>query len=404
MKAPRRPKHSSRISVLGLTVLAVTSAHATDGYFDYGYGIQAKGIGGAAVAFPQDALAAAANPAGIAFLENRLDAGLSYFEPDRSASLGPYHFDGNGTQQFFIPEVGFKHSISTNWDFGFAIYGNGGMNTDYNKPIPGFGTTPAGVDLTQVFITPTLAYRLTENHAFGISPIFAVQQFKAQGLENFGVGNNGYDYSYGGGVRVGYTGRLTDWLTVGASYQSRIWATRFKDYANLFAEHGGFDIPQNFTVGFALNPYKPLTFALDVEEIYFSEVKSVGNPLSAQTYASGLGSDGGPGFGWNNVTVIKTGIAYAATDQLTLRAGFNYSTQPIPDNQTYFNILAPAVVQYHVTAGATWRFNHDWELSVFYAHAFEQTVNGSGNFFGPPTNANLSMNQNTFGLALGWIF
>ena len=101
---------------------------------------------------------------------------------------------------------------------------------------------------------------------------------------------------------------------------------------------------------------------------------------------------------------IKTGIAYDATDKLTLRVGFNYSTQPIPENQTYFNILAPAVVQYHVTAGATWRFNHDWELSAFYAHAFEQTVNGSGNFFGPPTNANLSMNQNTFGLALGWIF
>src|ERR1035438_2404783 len=97
----------AKIAVLGLTALAAGRALATDGYFDYGYGIQAKGIGGAAVAFPQDALAAAANPAGVAFLENRLDVGLSYFQPDRSASLGPYHFDGNGTQQFYITEVGF---------------------------------------------------------------------------------------------------------------------------------------------------------------------------------------------------------------------------------------------------------------------------------------------------------
>ena len=277
------------------------------------------------------------------------------------------------------------------------------MNTSYNKPIPGFGTTPAGIDLTQVFVAPTFAYKLAENHAIGPSPIFAVQQFKAQGLQNFGVGNHGYDYSYGGGVRIGYTGKLTDWLAVGATYQSRIYATRFKDYANLFAEHGSFDIPPNFAVGFALNPYKGLTFAFDVQEIYFSQVKSVGNNLSAQTFASGLGSDGGPGFGWRDVTAIKTGIAYDATRQLTLRLGYNYSTQPIPDNQTYFNILAPAVVQHHLTAGATWRFNQSWELSAFYAHAFEQQVNGSGNFFGPATNANLRMSQDTFGLALNWI-
>ena len=400
MKNSNRSKSASRIAIMGLTALAATAAHATDGYFDYGYGVQAKGVGGAAVAFPQDALAIAANPAGIAFLENRLDFGLTYFQPDRSASLGPYHFDGNNTQQFYIPEAGYKHSLSSDVDFGIAVYGNGGLNTGYDKPIPGFGNTPAGVDLTQVFITPTFSYKLNENNAIGISPIFAVQQFKAYGLENFGVGNNGFDYSYGGGVRIGYTGKLTDWLTVGATYQSPIWSTHFKDYANLFAEQGGFDIPQNFAVGFAIKPQKQITVALDVEEIFFSDVKSVGNPLSFTP----LGADNGPGFGWNDVTAVKTGIAYEATDKLTLRAGFNYSSQPVPDSQTYFNILAPAVVQYHVTAGATWRFNHDWELSAFYAHAFENTVNGSGNFFGPPTNANLSMNQNTFGLALGWIF
>ena len=46
-------------------LLAGTSARATDGYFDIGFGVKAKGIGGAGVAFPQDALAPATNPAGI---------------------------------------------------------------------------------------------------------------------------------------------------------------------------------------------------------------------------------------------------------------------------------------------------------------------------------------------------
>lgn len=404
MKSTQRFILASRIAILGFSALAATSTHATDGYFDYGYGIKAKGIGGAGVAFPQDAIAPASNPAGAAFLENRFDLGLSYFRPDRSASLGVTEFDGNGTEQFFIPEIGYKHSLSTDWDFALTVYGNGGMNTDYATPIPGFGATPAGIDLSQAFIAPTFAYKLNENHALGLAPIFAFQQFKAHGLENFGVGNNGYDYSYGGGVRIGYTGKLTDWLTVGATYQSRIFTTRFKDYANLFAEQGSFDIPSNFALGIALKPLKQLTFALDVERILYSQVKAVGNDLSAATFANGLGADNGPGFGWRDVTAVKTGIAFDATEHLTLRLGYNYSSQPIPENQTYFNILAPGVVQHHVTAGATWRFHEHWELSAFYAHAFEQQVNGAGNFFGPPTDANLRMNQNTFGVSFGWLF
>jgi long-chain fatty acid transport protein len=64
--------------------------------------------------------------------------------------------------------------------------------------------------------------------------------------------------------------------------------------------------------------------------------------------------------------------------------------------------LAPAVVQHHFTAGLTYRIGERWELSVFYAHAFEQTVHGSGNAFGPTSNADLTMSQNTGGLAIGW--
>jgi long-chain fatty acid transport protein len=409
MKTKPRLKSTSPIAIIGLTALAASRALATDGYFDYGYGTQAKGIGGAGVAFPQDSLAPAANPAGIAFLENRFDLGLTYFQPDRSASLGPNNYDGNGKEQFYLPELGFKHSLSKDFDAGLAIYGNGGMNTDYQRSIsangyPYFDYTGAdhtGVDLEQLFIAPTLAYKLTENHAIGIAPIIAYQRFKAYGLENFGIADQGYDNSYGGGVRIGYTGRLTDWLTVGLTYQSRVFTTAFGEYKHLFAEQGSFDIPSNFAAGIAVKPVKQVTFALDVEEILYSEVSAVGNNLSAATYANGLGANNGPGFGWRDVTVIKTGIAYEPIEQLTLRVGYNYSTQPVPENQTYFNVLAPGVVQHHVTAGATWRFNQHWEATLFYAHAFAQQVNGSGNFGG--ANFNLTMSQDTVGLAIGWI-
>ena len=56
-------------------------------------------------------------------------------------------------------------------------------------------------------------------------PIVAVQRFKAKGLEPFRalstdpdkVTNNGYDYSWGYGIRVGWLGQLTDRLAAGVS-------------------------------------------------------------------------------------------------------------------------------------------------------------------------------------------
>jgi len=395
MKNSIKLNRASWISILGLTALAGHHAHATDGYFDYGYGVQAKGIGGAGVAFPQDALAPASNPAGAAFLDNRFDIGLSYLDPDRSASGGGTTYSGNKLENFYIPEIGYKHAVATNWDFDLAVYGNGGMNTDY--AVSPFGEH-VGVDLEQLFVAPTLAYKINEKNAIGLAPIFALQRFKAYGLDPaFGVPSKGFDYSYGGGVRIGYTGKLTDRLTVGATYQSRIFTTRLDKYSGLFAEQGSFDIPSNFALGLAVKPQKQVTVALDVERIFYSEVKAVGDSGQVQ---QPLGSNNGPGFGWRDVTAIKTGIAYDVTKSLTLRAGYNYSTQPIPDNQTTFNVLAPAVIQHHLTSGITWRFAHNWEASAFYTHAFEQQVNGA------PANVapfDLRMSQNTFGVSVGWL-
>jgi len=278
------------------------------------------------------------------------------------------------------------------------------MNTDFsaplfNTPLPGVPSN-AGIDLSQLFIAPTLAYKINADHAIGISPILAYQRFEARGLQEFGIADAGYDHSFGGGLRIGYTGKLTDWLTVGATYQSRIYTSRFDRYSGLFAEHGSFDIPSNSALGFAIHPTKDLTFAFDVERIFYSEVASVGNPLTPGN-STKLGQNNGPGFGWRDVTAIKTGIAWQASDTLTLRVGYNYSTQPVRDSQTYFNILAPGVVQQHATAGLTWQFRENWELSAFYVHAFDQTVHGDGPPFGV---ADLSMHQDSFGVSVGWIF
>jgi long-chain fatty acid transport protein len=399
--------------------LLSSSAFATDGYFSHGYGVQSQGMGGVAIALPQDALVAASNPAAIAFLADRVDLGLQWFQPIRDAEItnavAPFlpngKYDGNEAKNFFIPELGYVKHLNKDFTFGFAIYGNGGMNTDYNRPI--FGSSRAGVDLAQVFFAPTLAWQITPQQSVGVKLNVAYQRFEAKGLQAFegfstapnNVTNKGHDNAHGAGLQIGWMGQITDELSAGATYQSKTYMTKFDRYKGLFAEQGDFDIPATYGLGLAYKPTSSLTFALDYQRILYSDVASVGNSIQrffAPDYSGLLGANGGAGFGWKDVSVVKVGASYAVTPEFTLRAGYNHSTQPIPKNEALFNVLAPGVVQDHVSLGSTWKVNAQSELSVSYTHAFENTVHGKipAQLYGG--DVNLRMYQNSLGIAYSW--
>jgi long-chain fatty acid transport protein len=379
-------------------LLTASAALATDGYFDHGYGVKAKGLGGAGVAFAQDSMAVATNPAGLVDVADSHQVGLTWFAPDRSVTVNGNTFDGNEDGSFYIPDFSYKTTLSSGAAFGLAIFGNGGMNTGYQTALfdvnPGVASSNTSMDMSQLFIAPTWSWRNEGGHAFGVSAILAGQRFKATGLEDFGIANASYDSSFGGGARLGWTWQASQNLKVGATYQSRLWMTKFDKYAGLFAEQGDFDIPSNYAVGFAYKVDSSLTWAFDVERIHYSEVNSVGNPGSSP---GGFGTSNGPGFGWKDVTVIKTGLAYEVSPTLTVRVGYNHTTQPIGSSEIFFNQLAPGVVRHHATLGATWQANASTEVSFFYAHAFNETVSGN---IGVP--ASLRMDQDSFGLSLNW--
>jgi len=417
-------KQSARrlLVVLVASLVTVDSSFATDGYFLTGYGAKQQGRGGTGVALPGDSLAGATNPAGLILVENRIDFGLTLFRPIRSGTItgnelppgypdvnGPY--DASRVKNFSLPELGYSHLLRPNVAVGVALYGNGGFNTSYTRPIPLLGSTRGGVDLEQLFISPTLAYKAGAHNSFGVAANIAYQRFSAEGLQNFAnanessdpshVTNTGHSNSYGGGIRVGWIGEIGHALNVGATYQSRTYVSKFSRYSGLFAEHGGFDIPANFAGGVAGKLGSKATLLYDEERILYGSVKSIANPLAS---TSPLGTDNGPGFGWHDINVAKAGIEYDVNPALTLRGGYNHGGAPFDGSQAFFNLLAPAVTKHHLHAGATVSLKNGKEISFAYIHAFNNTVNGVGAI--PPTygggNVGLSMYQNSFQVAFGW--
>ncbi len=413
-------------------VLAVAGAwmpatsFATDGYFSDGYGIMDIGRGGASIAVAEDSMGGANNPATMGFVGDRLDAGASMFSPDRSASRsgnanGINGTAGSGTNYFVIPEFGYVHALNDSISLGITVYGNGGMNTDYSGgqiPAGRCGTgAPAsnllcgqgrlGVDLSQAIIAPTATYKPTPNNSFGISPLIAYQRFSAQGVQAFtgvssspdDVTNRGYSDSFGAGVRIGWMGRVTDTISLGATYSSKVMMSRFQQYQGLFAQQGGFDIPQNFGAGAAFQATPELLLAFDYNRIDYSGVAAVGNP---STNAATLGSSSGPGFGWNDINVYKIGAEYRLNSQWIVRGGYDHSDNPIQPRDVTFNILAPGVIQDQVSVGFTYEIAGGYELSGAYMHAFENSVSGATNSLIPGGGTDkISMSENTVGFALG---
>lgn len=412
-------------SLVGL--IAPATVFATNGMYLIGFGAKSRAMGGTAIAMAEDSLIAAVNPAGVLYTGMRADVGAMLFIPRRRAAccLAP-EGEVSGSNMYMIPNMGMGMKFNRKMSMGFGFVGAGGGGTRYN---PNFFDAAdegsLGVNLMQAIMSPSVAFRITKNQSIGVSPLIGIQTFRAFGLGPFKrfsaypeyVTDNGNDWGYGAGLRVGWQGHfLSDRLSLGAVYSSRIYMTKFDKYKGLFADEGGFDAPENWGVGLAYKPTDKLTLAVDITQTYYSDLKSVGNrslPISvALNDPANLGRSTGPGFGWEDQTVYKFGVQYKLNDTWTLRTGYNYGKSPIRDGngagELEFNVLAPATVEKHYTVGATYVLNPQMELSFagMYAPEVEQTgyiPSGTGLPF-EDLDISIGMKQTAFEIAFAYKF
>jgi long-chain fatty acid transport protein len=439
----------TRTLALALAAALPLAAHATDGYFQHGYGMQSKGMGGAATAIAESAFGAASNPATMAFVGNRWELGADLFSPWRKVERSgqPAAFGFNATSDsdsnyFLIPEFAYNRMLNPNLSFGVTVYGNGGMNTDYpgselsaQSGCQGFnpgqssynmlcGTGRLGVDLMQLIVAPSLAYQVAPGHSVGIAPLLAYQRFKMKGVQAFApfstspahLTNNGYDDSFGYGVRFGYYGRLAPGIAVGAAYATKTRMDEFDKYRGLFAEGGGFDMPSHWSIAAAFQVSPATQVTAEYQRINYTDARSVGNSSRLILQCAGalmqgvpaanvpqcLGGADGVGFGWRDVDVWKIGVQHQVSPTLTVRAGYNVSDNPIRPEDVTFNILAPGVVRHHITLGATWALDQRSSVTGAFMYAFSNDVTGPSllNDFAPGLQLNEKIKMYEVGIGV----
>lgn len=399
-------------AIAGVVALPM-SASATNGNQPVASGQAARGVAGAGIAFPQDTIAPLINPAAGVHIGNRVDAGIEIFQPDRDLTIGGQTFDGNDTDTFLIPELGYNRMLGTDRAFNILLSAAGGQNTDYSvHPLLGGA---ASVDLAQVFIVPSYSMKVGKN-SFGASLNIVYQKFEAEGLgalaaasadpDNFS--DNGSSDSTGAGIGLGWIGEINETLSLGAMYQSKISMSEFDEYVGLFPG-GSVDIPEKYGVGLAVKASDKVNVLFDITQVNYSDTKALGNSTDGDR-RSPLGFSTGPGFGWDDVTVYRLGVVYEHSPTLTLRAGLNHGDNPVPSesfNDAFFNSLTPAITQDHLTLGFTHQINTGLSVTGSYVRTFEETLEGNGRKLTEPgagtPAADLRMDQNAVGITFSWL-
>jgi long-chain fatty acid transport protein len=424
------------VSALALAASALlgagSAANATEGYFQTGYGTIQKAQSGAGVANPEDAMSLSVNPAGLVSVGDRFNAAFTVFSPQRDVTAAPSMTGilpaGRTTSEsnfFLMPNMAYSRQIDAQSAWGVAIYGNGGMNTDWGAvanpacgfmpPVAGnagnglFCGGTSGVNLEQMFITAGYARRMGD-FSVGVAPVVAIQKFRASGLSLFGdlmassdpanFTNRGDDWAYGAGLRLGLQWNLQPGLRLGLTGQTPIWSTKFTKYAGLFADGGSFDIPGNVGVGLAWDAMPGLTLMADYRHIFYGSVPAIANSsLAMAPGAMNLGTSGGPGFGWRDVDVFAFAAAWKVTADATLRVGYSHNTNPVKSEDAFFNIFAPGIVTDHVSAGMSYQVSKNSGIDLAVAYVPRNRLDGFA-MGGQPIS--LSMEQ--YEVSLGYSY
>jgi len=392
-----------RLLVSALTLAIAPAAYATNGLAPTGLGQVHKGMGGAAVGNPQNTTTIMTNPAAASFVDSGFDVGGEIFKPNRTVKSNVFGktYTGDGISAFFIPEAAYVRNTG-DIAFGIAAYGNGGMNTSFAKspefptdapppnhstPFNGGAPSRTGVDLKQVFISPTISKKLNANHSIGLSVNLVAQQFQAKGLAALAQGSSasgkftdqGKSNATGIGAMIGWMGKMNDKVTMGASYRLKTKMGKFKKYAGLFPDQGRMDVPAALTVGLSAKVSPKTTIALDIQQIYYSKVNAIGNSSHARAEGKLFGITNGPGFGWDDQTVIKVGVKHQMNPKVALMAGYNHGDSPMGPEDTFFGALTPAVTEDHLSLGFEYKLSKKSAITGSYTHTFGNEVKGDKN-------------------------
>ena len=416
------------LAVFCMLAAGSPAAFATNGDQLIGIGPNSRAMGGVGVASPTDAISAVfSNPAAMCFgpycPTSQFDFAGTLFMPKVDASIsspaGTVSADSDDTI-YAIPAIGFSIPMSkdpsTPWRFGLAAYGVSGLGVDYRGTAiddPDFYDFGGGMaaplvagEYTQLSImkfAPAVGYRFNDQWSLGLALHVDYGMLDLR---------SGTSSGFGFGLQPGIIYKPLHNLSLGLTYIS----PQEVDHKNVTDFDGDGQLDD-------LTLEAPQQLALGVGYEFLGGTMLVEGNVRWINWSD---AEGYNDFDWDDQWVFSIGAQYAATPKLTFRAGYNFGENPVKEHDGFdgsfnpmtgmpnsvntvqgktipsyyyetFRIIGfPAVVEHHVTFGASYSITDSIILSLGYVHAFEKTISQQGtNIFGQPVTMESSLSEDS---------
>jgi long-chain fatty acid transport protein len=407
-------KHLLRAACLASTCLALASpAIATDGYFVQGFGAVNSSLGGAATAgndqdligsiyknpatavlfadrtasvvfgdiIPSVQVNSSVNALGLNGSSNSTINGVPYLSfmttwkgsaPDLAWFAGAvseaglsFHAATSSTNPIFFPQAGAAGN-----PFGGQFGGFGDVRSSLyvvRLPLGLAGVSPGGWSWG-VALAPSIGRNLFTPAAF------AEPNIGADGAPAYATVQQ-QDIQLGFGAQGGLRYEADKDLSFGLSVSTPTWFHTYSwDVSN---GDGG-----NRSVTFTMN--RPLTAQLGVNYALLDTTHLIAD-LGYIAYGSTSGFDNSgfrangsiAGLGWQDSWTFELGIQHSLTKDIVVRAGYNYCTDPIPADMTFYNVGSPLDVAQHLSIGSSVRLAPGMTLDISYTRGLSHTQSSS---------------------------
>jgi long-chain fatty acid transport protein len=384
----------NKIKLLGLLSLMSAMAYA-GGYRVSTQSNKQLAMGHTGVAVVNSADILFFNPAGLVHLENKFNLSVGGFGvvsqvQYQNTEFGTFSETDSpaGTPIYLYA----SYALSDDLAVGLGIYTPYGSNVTWPTDWQGSHLVNE-IELSAIFIQPTISYQLFDSVSIGGGPILAIGGVSFNRNVNRTLTDEQGDRSNiaiedSGVTGIGWTAGLmftpTDRFTFGVNYRSLInidskegeaTFTNFPN-SNLSPFRDGtsgftatLPLPAELTIG-ASYKWDKLLLAFDYNRAFWSEYESLD-----LVFENGVQSINPRNY--KDANTYRFGAQYEATEKLTIRAGYYFDESPVQSG--FFAPETPRGDSNNYTFGLSYQLNPKFALDASFLYLKFNEVNESYN-------------------------
>lgn len=386
-----------RLFLLGLLILATASTYA-GGYRVSLQGQRSLAMGHTGVAVVNNAELAFFNPAGLVYLENKINAavGVSAVFSDvvwQNEQYGEFARTDSPVGTPFYAY--FSYKLSDKFTLGFAVYTPYGSSVEWPTDWAGSHLIN-NIDLKAIYVQALASYKISDKLSVGAGPIYVngsvnFNRNLSRNLTDLEGNRSNVTVEAKGVHAFGWSAGLMyspiDSLRIGVNYRSEITMKAEDGSADFMNVPNSpltpfndttFDaelpLPAELTVGLSYQLNEKWLFAFDYNRTFWDTYESLDLDFADPNIPDSKNPRN-----YKNSSIYRLGLQYTANETFQLRAGYYFDQSPVQSG--YFAPETPRNDSNNFTGGLSINVTDKFAIDAAFLYSRFEEVDESYDYY-----------------------